>query len=61
MAMALPYFCPYLAGHKSITRTKRYDHANEERYDWAIEALSYAGKMSKTEALAAARWSRGRI
>jgi len=45
----------YLAGHKSMAMTKRYDPANEERYDWAIEALSYTGKMSKTEALTAAR------
>ena len=22
----------YLAGHKSMAMTKRYDHANEERY-----------------------------
>ena len=44
-----------LAGHKSMAMTKRYDPANEERYDWAIEALSYTGKMSKTEALTAAR------
>ena len=29
----------YLAGH-----TKRYDHANEERYGAAIEALDSAGK-----------------
>ena len=29
----------YLAGHKSMAMTKRYDHANEERYGGAIEAL----------------------
>jgi len=39
----------YLAGHKSMAMTKRYDHANEERY-------GAAGKTSSTEALAAARW-----
>ena len=38
----------YLAGH-----TKRYDHANEERYGAAIEALDEAGKTSSAEALAA--------
>jgi len=36
--------------------TKHYDHANEERYGGAIEALDEAGKTGKTEALAAARW-----
>ena len=36
--------------------TKRYDHANEERYGGAIEALDEAGKTGKAEALAAARW-----
>ena len=41
----------YLAGHKSMAMTKRYDHANEERYGAAIEALDAAA-----EALAAARW-----
>ena len=46
----------YLAGHKSMAMTKRYDHANEERYDGAIEALDEAGKTGKAEALAAARW-----
>ena len=34
----------YLAGHKSMAMTKRYDHANEERYGAAIEALDSAGK-----------------
>jgi integrase len=43
----------YLAGHKSMAMTKRYDHANEERYGAAIEALDAAGSA---EALAAARW-----
>ena len=43
----------YLAGHKSMAVTKRYDHANEERYG---EALDEAGKTGKAEALAAARW-----
>ena len=38
--------------------TKRYDHANEERYGAAIEALDAAGKTSSAEALAAARWKR---
>ena len=46
----------YLAGHKSMAMTKRYDHANEERYGGAIEALDEAGKAGKAEALAAARW-----
>ena len=45
-----------LAGHKSMAMTKRYDHANEERYGAAIEALDAAGKTSSAEALAAARW-----
>ena len=45
----------YLAGHKSMAMTKRYDHANEERYGGAIEALDEAGKTGKAEALAAAR------
>ena len=44
------------AGHKSMAMTKRYDHANEERYGAAIEALDAAGKTSSVEALAAARW-----
>ena len=34
---------------------RRYDHANEERYGGAIEALEEAGKAGKAEALAAAR------
>ena len=46
----------YLAGHKSMAMTKRYDHANEERYGGAIEALDEAGKTGRAEALAAARW-----
>ncbi len=46
----------YLAGHKSMAMTKRYDHANEERYGGAIEALDPAGKTGSAEALAAARW-----
>ena len=45
-----------LARHKSMAMTKRYDHANEERYGGAIEALDEAGKTGKAEALAAARW-----
>jgi hypothetical protein len=48
----------YLAGHKSMAMTKRYDHANEERYSAAIKALDAAGKMSSVGALAAARWKR---
>jgi len=44
----------YLAGHKSMT--KRYDHANEERYGAAFEALDAVGKTGNAEALAAARW-----
>ncbi|MDB4698513.1 hypothetical protein OAF45_00030 [Candidatus Latescibacteria bacterium] len=46
----------YLAGHKSMAMTKRYDHANEKRYGAAIEALDAAGKTGSAEALAAARW-----
>ena len=46
----------YLAGTKSMAMTKRYDHANEERYSAAIEALDAAGKTGSAEALAAARW-----
>ena len=46
----------YLAGHKSMAMTKRYDHANEERYGGAIEALDEAGKTGKAEPLSAARW-----
>ena len=45
----------YLAGHKSMAMTKRYDHANEERYGAAIELLDGTGSA---EALAAARWKR---
>ena len=52
----------YLAGHKSMAMTKRNDHANEERYGAAIEALDEAldaaGKTGSAEALAAARWKR---
>ncbi len=48
----------YLAGHKSMAMTKRYDHANEERYGGAIEALDEAGKTGGAEALAAARLKR---
>jgi len=39
-----------------MAMTKHYDHANEERYGEAIEALDAAGKTSSAEALAAARW-----
>jgi integrase len=46
----------YLAGHKSMLMTMRYDHANEERYGAAIEAFDAAGKTSNAEALAAAMW-----
>ena len=46
----------YLAGHKSMAMTKRYDHTNEERYGATIEALYAAGKTESAEALAAARW-----
>ncbi len=38
----------YLAGHKLMAMTKRYDHANEERYGEAIEALDEAGKTGST-------------
>ena len=48
----------YLAGHKSMAMTKRYDHANEEPYGGAIEALDEAGNTGKAEALAAAMWKR---
>ena len=37
-----------------MAMTKRYDHANEERYGAAIEALDEAGKTGSAEALAAA-------
>jgi integrase len=40
----------YLAGHKSMAMTKRYDHAREERYGGAIEALDEAGKTGSAEA-----------
>ena len=46
----------YLADHKSMAMIKRYDHANEERYGGAIEALDEAAKTGKAEALAAAMW-----
>ena len=39
-----------------MAMTKRYDHANEERYGGAIEALDGAGKTGSAEALVAARW-----
>ncbi len=45
----------YLAGHKSMAMTKRYDHANEQRYGAAIEAPDAAGKTGSAEALAAAK------
>jgi hypothetical protein len=50
------YAVNYLAGHKSMARSKRYDHTNEERHGAAIEALDAAGKTGSAEALAAARW-----
>tara|TARA_B100000676_G_scaffold149190_1_gene147407 strand:+ start:388 stop:519 length:132 start_codon:yes stop_codon:yes gene_type:complete len=31
----------YLAGHKSMAMTKRYDHANDERYDRFKTSASY--------------------
>ena len=31
-----------------MAMTKRYDHANEERYGGAIEALGEAGKTSNS-------------
>ena len=40
-----------------MAMTKRYDHANEERYGGAIKALDEAGETGKAEALAAARWT----
>ena len=45
----------YFAGHKSMAMTKRFDHANEERYGEANKALDEAGKTCSAEALAAAR------
>ena len=39
-----------------MAMTKRYDHANEERYDAAIEALDAATKTGSAGALAAAMW-----
>ena len=44
-----------------MAMTKRYDHANEERYGAAIEALDAAGKTSCAEALGAARWTADRL
>ena len=35
-----------------MAMTKHYDHANEERYGRAIEALDEVGKTSSAEALA---------
>ena len=37
-----------------MAMTKRYDHANEERYGGAIEALDEAGKTGSGEG----RWRR---
>jgi hypothetical protein len=39
-----------------MAMTKRYDHANEQRYGAAIEALDAAGKTANAETLAAAKW-----
>ena len=39
----------YLAGHKSMAMTKRYDHANKQRYGAAIEALNPADKWKQTD------------
>jgi hypothetical protein len=36
----------YLAGHKSMAMTKGYDHANEERYGAANEALDAAARRA---------------
>ena len=47
-------------GHRpmaAVGLSRRYDHANEERYGGAIEALDEAGKTGSAEALAAARWN----
>ena len=41
-----------------MAMTKRYDHANEERYGAAIKALDAAGKTGSSEALTAARRKR---
>jgi len=41
----------HLPGHKLMAMTKCYDHANEERYGEAIEALDEAGKTGSTEVL----------
>ena len=45
----------YLAGHKSIAMTKCYDHAHDERYGGAIEALDNVAKRSSAEVLAGKR------
>jgi hypothetical protein len=42
-------------GWRSSAMTKRNEHANEDRYGAAIEALDAAGKTGSAEALAAAR------
>jgi len=39
-----------------MAMTKRNDHANEEHYGGAIEALDAAGKTGSAEALAPTRW-----
>jgi hypothetical protein len=44
-----PVIC--VVGHKSTAMTKRYDHANQERYGGAIEALDASGKMGSAAAL----------
>jgi hypothetical protein len=41
-----------------MAMNKRYDHANDERYGAAIEALDAAGKIGSAEALTAARRKR---
>jgi integrase len=42
-------------GWRSSAMTKRNEHANEDRYGAASEALDAAGKAGSAEALAAAR------
>ena len=56
VSKSLSSACPPSESTTSMAMTKRYDHANEERYGAAIEALDAAGKTGSAEALAAARW-----
>ena len=38
----------YLADHKSMAMTTGYDHAKEERYGGAVEALDKAGRTGQS-------------